>query len=89
MCRSKELQGCNRIIILYRFLRRLGTGEVMERLKEKRPKLTKEEIIFLSKVESNKMAPYSVMASNAILWRDRETINYLIKRFGEEFEFKL
>jgi len=46
-------------------------------------RLTKKETIFLEFVSSNCPEPWSTMASNAILWQDKETFNVLKAKFAE------
>lgn len=43
--------------------------------------LTPKELIFLDFVKANCPEPYSTMATNAILWNDKETYNKLKNEF--------
>ncbi len=58
----------------------------MEKIKIKKF-LTKEELIFLSKV-ATKPIPWSMMAEEVILHYNQEKLKKLINKFGEEFSFK-
>lgn len=44
-------------------------------------KLNNKELAFLDFVKANCVEPYATMASNAILWNDRETYNKLKSEF--------
>ena len=46
-------------------------------------KLLKKEVVFLQFVESNCAEPWSTMASNAIMWNDRDVYNNLKSKFNE------
>lgn len=46
-------------------------------------KLTKKELVFLAFVESQCPEPWSTMASNAILWNEKDTYNNLKNKFNE------
>jgi hypothetical protein len=48
---------------------------------EDKTKFGKKELAFLEFVASNCVEPYATMASNAILWNDRETYNKLKSDF--------
>lgn len=50
---------------------------------ENRDKFDKKEVAFLEFVCSNCPEPYSTMASNAILWNDKETYRKLVEDFSK------
>jgi hypothetical protein len=50
---------------------------------EVKNQLTKHEVVFLDFVSSNCQEPWSTMASNAILFQDRDQYNTVKQKFGE------